>query len=83
MVDKKTNAHWKVRPLWPFLFDYLIIGLDADQYEYTMIGRPNKENIWIMARQPKISDALYQDLVAKAVEAGYDAGQIKKVTQEW
>lgn len=83
VVDKKTSAHWKIRPLWPFLFDYLIIDLDTAQYEYTIIGRPNKENVWIMARKPQISEALYQDLVAKAVEAGYDASQIKKVTQEW
>ena len=55
VVDSKTHAHWKIRPLWPFLFDYLVLDLDEQDYQYTVIGRPNKANLWIMARQPVTS----------------------------
>lgn len=83
VVDQETNAHWKIRPLWPFLFDYLIIDLDEENYSYTTIGRPGRQNLWIMARTPKISEELYQRLIQKSVTAGYDETKIQKVPQEW
>ena len=65
------------------LFDYLIIDLDHENYEYTTIGRPNKANLWIMARSHEISPKLYNSLVEKAVIAGYDKTKIEKVEQNW
>ena len=83
VVDEQTRGHWKIRPIWPLLFDYLVIDLDTENYEYTVIGRPNKANVWIMARSPHISDDLYRKLVRKVVSQGYDELEIKKVQQEW
>ena len=83
VVDDETRAHWKIRPIWPLLFDYLIIDLDHENYEYTTIGRPNKANLWIMARSHEISPKLYNSLVEKAVIAGYDKTKIEKVEQNW
>ena len=37
--DSATNAHWKVSPLWPFKFDYLVVALD-ESYRWTAIGVP-------------------------------------------
>ena len=83
VIDSETNAHWKIRPLWPFLFDYLIIDLDQKNYEYTVIGRPNKANVWIMARNPTMPEKVYQKLVNKIENDGYDISQLKRVPQKW
>ena len=83
IIDQETKAYWKVRPLWPLLFDYLVIGLDSKDYQYTIIGRPNKENVWIMARSATIPDSLYEKLLNEAVQSGYERHKIIKVLQKW
>ena len=83
VIDLESKAHWKIRPIWPLLFDYLVIELDAAEYQYTIIGRPNKENLWIMARSAQIPEELYKKLIKKAVEKGYDQSKIKRVQQYW
>ena len=39
--NSATNAHWKVSPLWPLKFDYLVIDLASD-YSWTAIGVPSQ-----------------------------------------
>jgi apolipoprotein D and lipocalin family protein len=48
--NKKTNAHWKVSPLWPLKFHYLVLAVGAD-YEWTAIGVPDQGYLWIMTRK--------------------------------
>jgi apolipoprotein D and lipocalin family protein len=80
IYNKETNAEWRVEPLWPFKFAYLIIDLAPD-YSYTIIGVPNRKHVWIMAREPQISDALYKQLVKKVDSLGYDISKLQKVPQ--
>ena len=83
IMDEETKAYWKIRPFWPLLFDYLVIDLDEENYQYTTIGRPGKQNLWIMARKPEISEGLLESLIHKAVKEGYRKESILKVRQEW
>ena len=82
IFDKATNAHWKVSPLWPFKFDYLIVAL-AEDYSWTAIGVPDQKLLWIMARdwknpEPTILEAL------KALDAqGYNTKDIVRVPHQW
>jgi apolipoprotein D and lipocalin family protein len=68
VFNTQTNAHWKVSPLWPFKFDYLIIALDLD-YEWTVIGVPSEKYLWIMTRHPHMPkdkiDAIVEELNSK------------------
>lgn len=72
VVNKTTNAHWKVSPLWPLRFDYLIVAL-ADDYSWTAIGVPDQDYLWIMARDYKNADSTIQSAVNKLKEFGYDS----------
>lgn len=83
IVDEKTKAHWKIRPIWPLLFDYLIIALDERDYQYTVVGRPGRENMWLMARQPNLAPEVYERLIEKVVIAGYEREKIVRIRQEW
>ncbi|MBY0555335.1 lipocalin family protein [bacterium] len=68
--NKETNAHWKVSPLWPFKFDYLVIELAAD-YSWTAIGVPSQNYLWIMARSTKNSEAVINEAVKRLQDKGY------------
>ena len=82
IYDKKTNAEWRMQFLWPFKSPFLIIDLD-EEYSYTVIGIPSRKYVWIMARDHKIPDALYNNIISKLKNVGYDTSLIKKVPQNW
>jgi len=82
VLDHDSNAVWGMQFIWPFKGDYRIVHLDAD-YSETVIGREKRDYVWIMARQPKISEADYRRLVQLVASKGYDITQIRKVPQRW
>jgi apolipoprotein D and lipocalin family protein len=80
--DEETNAEWRMQFLWPFKAAYLIVYLDAD-YQKTIIGVPTRKYVWIMSRDPDVSDAKYQELLNRVAAAGYDIEQVQRVPQQW
>ena len=80
IYNQATKSEWRVQPFWPLKFAYLIVHL-ADDYSDTIIGVPDRGYVWIMAREPKISDARYAELVEKVRSFGYDIGKLQKVPQ--
>jgi apolipoprotein D and lipocalin family protein len=80
IVDKTTNAKLKVRFFWPFTGDYWIIELDPD-YQWAVVGHPNRTYYWILARTPQMDGALYEELIRRAAAKGYDTSRIKKTLQ--
>ena len=81
--DKSNSPLWKVSPQWPIKLPYHIIEL-GDDYEYCVIGYPNREYAWIMARRPVMDEALYDDLTTKLVEKHqYSLEGFRKVPQKW
>jgi apolipoprotein D and lipocalin family protein len=80
VVDKKTNAKLKVQFFWPFKADYWVIDLDAD-YQYAVVGHPGRKYLWILSRTPRMDESLYQDLLQRIANKGYDPSLIKKTLQ--
>jgi apolipoprotein D and lipocalin family protein len=80
VVDKETNAKLKVQFFWPFRGDYWIIELDPD-YRYAVVGHPNRNYLWILCRTPQMDEALYQDLVQRIANKGYDPSRLKRTLQ--
>jgi apolipoprotein D and lipocalin family protein len=78
VVDVRTSAKLKVRfaPAalsWlPIVWgDYWILGL-ADDYSWAVVGSPDREYLWILARTTEL-DALRQSRVLSVVrENGFD-----------
>jgi apolipoprotein D and lipocalin family protein len=68
--------------IWPIKADYRIVYLD-EEYSQTVIGRKQRDYVWIMARTPTISDADYEKLIKFSESLGYDASEIRKVPQQW
>tara|TARA_B100001029_G_C14864765_1_gene341075 strand:- start:152 stop:703 length:552 start_codon:yes stop_codon:yes gene_type:complete len=82
IYNEETNAEWRMQFLWPFKAPFLIIDLD-EEYSYTVIGIPSRKYVWIMARDHKMADELYGNIISKLKNVGYDTSLIKKVPQDW
>jgi apolipoprotein D and lipocalin family protein len=80
VVDKTTNAKLKVRFFWPFVGAYWIIELDKD-YRWAVVGHPDRTYFWILSRTPQMDPVLYDELIRRAADKGYDTGKIKRTLQ--
>lgn len=80
VVDKDTNAKLKVQFFWPFRGDYWIIQLDPD-YQYAVVGHPGRKYLWVLCRTPQMDEPLYQELVQRIANVGYDPSLIKRTLQ--
>jgi len=77
-----TNAEWGMQFIWPIKADYRIIYLN-DDYTQTVIGRSERDYVWIMARTPSIPEADYRELLQLVAEFGYDPTLVQRVPQQW
>ena len=82
VTDEESNAVWGMQFLWPFRSDYRIAHLD-DDYETTIIGRNKRDYVWIMARQPSLSENELTRLSRKVASMGYDIEKLRRVPQQW
>ena len=80
--DTKSNALWGMQFIWPIKADYRIVYLD-DDYSQTVIGRKQRDYVWIMARTPTIPDEDYENIITFVESLGYNAADIRKVPQQW
>jgi len=80
--DHETNAEWRMQFVWPFEAAYLIVYLD-EEYQKTIIGVPDRNHVWIMSRDPTMSEAEYQRMLSFAANLGYDVAKVKRVPQRW
>ena len=80
VADKKTNAKLKVSFFWPFKGDYWIIEL-GQNYEYAVVGHPDRDYLWILSRTPQMDENLYQELLMKVKAQGYDLSPLQRTLQ--
>ena len=81
-VNDESNAIWGMQFVWPIKADYRIIYLD-EAYSVTVIGRNKRDYVWIMAREPSVSEQEFADIVKMLESVGYDPGEIQMVPQKW
>jgi len=75
VVDSASNAKLKVSFFWPFRGDYWIIELGRE-YEYAVIGTPNRKYFWILSRTRTMDDTLYAAILQRAKQQGFDPGLV-------
>jgi apolipoprotein D and lipocalin family protein len=78
--DTASNAVWGMQFIWPFKAEYRIIFLKED-YSITVVGRTKRDYVWIMAREPAISNEEYDFILNFLQEQGYDIRKVLKVPQ--
>ena len=88
VVDRETSAKLEVRfaPAWlsflPFVWgDYWILGL-ADDYSWAVVGTPDREYLWILARTPALEPATYEAALDVVRANGFDPNRLVRTSQE-
>jgi apolipoprotein D and lipocalin family protein len=87
IVDERTFAKLEVRfaPAWlswlPMVWgDYWIIGLAPD-YSWAVVGDPDRDYLWILARAPHLDDASTEVARAAARDNGFDVKRLVPTSQ--
>lgn len=79
VVDKATGAKLKVSFFGPFYGDYWIINL-GENYDYAVVGTPNRRFLWVLSRTPQMDEKLYSQLVAFAESKGFNVKNLIKTS---
>ena len=79
VVDKNSGAKLKVTFFWPFYGDYWIINLGKD-YDYAVVGTPNRKYLWILSRTPQMDDGLFSHLIESVKSKGFDVNNLIKTS---
>ncbi|NIP32257.1 MAG: hypothetical protein GTN59_17545 [Candidatus Dadabacteria bacterium] len=86
IVDTNSNSKLKVSFFsifgW-YLFwgDYWIIGL-GDDYNYAIIGHPDRKYGWILSRTPKLLEEKKEEVFSILENNGYNPGEFKYTKQD-
>jgi apolipoprotein D and lipocalin family protein len=79
--NSEFPAQLKVQFFWPFSGDYWVIDIDPD-YQWAVVGAPNRKYLWFLSRTPKITDELYTKLLESAETKEFDISKLKKTLQK-
>lgn len=91
-IEKKAKAKAKIPDenepgklkvyFFPFIGgDYWIIDLDEENYQYAMVGSPSKKYLWILSRNKILKKEIYDTLLKKAENYGYDISKLYMTPQ--
>lgn len=61
--------------------DYYVLFVDED-YQVALVGTPDRENLWILARQPQVPAADLEALRALALRHGFDTSRLVSVPHQ-
>lgn len=78
-VDSPDRGHLKVSFFGPFYGSYVVFDLDREGYRYALVSGPTRSWLWILAREPKIPEAVMSRLVAEAAAQGFDVSGLVRV----
>jgi apolipoprotein D and lipocalin family protein len=78
-IGKSTVGHLEVTFFYPFYSGYKILELDKN-YDYALVTSDSFDYLWILARDPALSDITYQMLVDKAQKLGFNTSALIKIS---
>lgn len=76
-----TNAEGRITFLPPIWQDFTVVFID-DEYRYSVIAHPSRNYAWIFAREPRMSDGIYQQALAALADNGFDVRRILRIPQQ-
>lgn len=79
VVDTKTNAKLKVSfpgvPNFPWA-NYLIVILDAENYQYAVVSDPLRYTLFVLSRTPQMDAELYGEILQQLRVAGFNTDRL-------
>jgi len=81
-VNGSDQGYLKVSFFGPFYGAYIVVELDQEGYQYSLVSGPDKSYLWILSRTPQMNPEIQKRLVEKAAALGYDTGKLIFVEQD-
>jgi apolipoprotein D and lipocalin family protein len=81
-VNKPDEGFLKVSFFGPFYGSYIIIDLDQEHYQYSLVCGPNKSYLWILSRSPIMQADVKKRLINKAATLGFDTNGLIHVAHD-
>ena len=81
-IGEPTVGSLKVSFFGPFYGGYHIVALDHEQYAWAMISGPDRDYLWILARNRQLSPAVLEPLLQQAKVLGFAADRLIWVRQD-
>jgi apolipoprotein D and lipocalin family protein len=79
--DESCSGRLLVSFFKPIRSEYKIIKLDEKDYSFAVVTSSKKSCLWILSREPKISQQLFDDLISFVSSKGFDTSKIVRVSQ--
>ena len=57
------------------------MALDED-YQWVLVGSPSRDFLWILAREPQVSEDLITNLSKIATSRGFDVSRLERMPQK-
>jgi len=67
-----------------FLFfygDYFVLELDKN-YKWAVVGSSSDKYLWVLSRTPQMEESLYDNILLKIRERGYDTKKLIRIKQK-
>ncbi len=80
-VSDVSVGHLKVSFFGPFYASYIIFGLDHRNYQYAFVSGYNTNYLWLLSREPKVSDFVRGEFIEAARMAGFSVKDLIWVDQ--
>lgn len=68
-------AHLKVSFFGPFYGTYAVFEL-AEDYSYAFVAGYNTDYLWLLSREPKVSESVREAFLAKSNQLGFDTSEL-------
>ncbi len=79
-VEGSSNSKLKVQFFWPLRGDYWILEL-GEEYQYVMVGSPDRKSLWILSRSKTLDDEIFTTLTESAFDKGFPTELVRKTVQ--
>ena len=73
--DLSNMAKLRISFFCPFYSDYWILEVDKD-YQWALVGTPNKKYMWILSRTQNIEDVTLMHILTTAKLLGFDTSKL-------
>jgi len=80
--DDQVPGALKVRFFKLFTSDYLVFGLDEENYQWALVGNNERDSLWFLSRTHEISDETMTEMENIAAAQGYDLSELFIVPQK-
>jgi len=69
------TSQLEVTFFWPFRGDYYVMNVTQD-YEYALIGTPDRSYLWILSRTPSLSESIKSKYLSQAQSEGFEVSEL-------